>query len=62
MCRSLCASARPWSLLHFWTMALTLLAEIFFRPVARTFPRCGVVSEALAFDIFLSFFAIFGRF
>jgi hypothetical protein len=43
-------------------MALTLLAEIFFRPVARTFPRCGVVSEALAFDIFLSFFAIFGRF
>lgn len=39
-------------------MALTLITKRLFRSIARVVPRCGMVSQAVAFNMFLSFFAI----
>src|SRR5579872_4933830 len=39
-------------------MTLTLLTKRLFRSIARVVPRCGMVSQAVAFNMFLSFFAI----
>jgi membrane protein len=39
-------------------MALTFLAKRLFRSIARVIPRCGMVSQAVAFNMFVSFFAI----
>jgi membrane protein len=39
-------------------MALTALAQKLFRTLARVIPQCGMVSQAVAFNMFLAFFAI----
>jgi membrane protein len=39
-------------------MALTALAKKLFRTLARVIPQCGMVSQAVAFNMFLAFFAI----
>jgi len=39
-------------------MALTALAKKLFRTLARVFPQCGMVSQAVAFNMFLAFFAV----
>src|SRR6202049_3306499 len=37
-------------------MALSSLAEKLFRALARIIPQCGMVSQAVAFNMFLAFF------
>jgi len=37
---------------------LTAFAKKLFRSLARIYPRCGMISQAVAFNMFLSFFAI----
>jgi membrane protein len=39
-------------------MVLTALAKKLFRTLARVFPQCGMVSQAVAFNMFLAFFAV----
>jgi membrane protein len=39
-------------------MALTALAKRLFRTLAKIIPQCGMVSQAVAFNMFLAFFAI----
>jgi membrane protein len=39
-------------------MALTALAKKLFRTLARVIPQCGMVSQAVAFNMFLVFFAV----
>lgn len=39
-------------------MALTALARKLFRTLARVIPQCGMVSQAVAFNMFLAFFAV----
>jgi membrane protein len=39
-------------------MALTALAKKLFRTLSRVFPQCGMVSQAVAFNMFLAFFAV----
>jgi len=39
-------------------MALTALAKKLFRTLARVIPQCGMVSQAVAFNMFLAFFAV----
>ena len=39
-------------------MALTALAKRLFRTLARVIPQCGMVSQAVAFNMFLAFFAV----
>lgn len=39
-------------------MALTALAKKLFRTLARIVPQCGMVSQAVAFNMFLAFFAV----
>ena len=39
-------------------MVLTSLAKRLFRALTRIVPRCGMVSQAVAFNMFLSFFAV----
>ena len=39
-------------------MALIFFAKKLFRSIARVIPQCGMVSQAVAFNMFLSFFAI----
>jgi membrane protein len=39
-------------------MALTTLAKKLFRTLARVIPQCGMVSRAVAFHMFLAFFAL----
>lgn len=39
-------------------MALTALAKKLFRTLARVIPQCGMVSQAVAFNMFFAFFAI----
>jgi hypothetical protein len=39
-------------------MALTTLAKKLFRTLARVIPQCGMVSQAVAFNMFLAFFAV----
>jgi membrane protein len=39
-------------------MALTALAKKLFRTLARIIPQCGMVSQAVAFNMFLAFFAV----
>ena len=39
-------------------MALTVLAKKLFRTLARVIPQCGMVSQAVAFNMFLAFFAV----
>src|ERR1700746_1793107 len=34
------------------------LAKKLFRTLARVFPQCGMVSQAVAFNMFLAFFAV----
>jgi membrane protein len=38
-------------------MALSSLAKRLFRSLARIIPRCGMVSQAMAFNMFLAFFS-----
>jgi hypothetical protein len=38
-------------------MALIAFAKKLFRALARVIPRCGMVSQAVAFNMFLAFFA-----
>jgi membrane protein len=38
-------------------MALSALAKKLFRTLARVIPQCGMVSQAVAFNMFLAFFA-----
>jgi membrane protein len=39
-------------------MALSSLAKKLFRTLARVIPQCGMVSQAVAFNMFLAFFSI----
>jgi uncharacterized BrkB/YihY/UPF0761 family membrane protein len=39
-------------------MGPTALAKKLFRTLARVFPQCGMVSQAVAFNMFLAFFAV----
>jgi membrane protein len=39
-------------------MALSSLAKKLFRTLARVIPQCGMVSQAVAFNMFLAFFPI----
>ena len=39
-------------------MALTAIAKKLFRTLARVIPQCGMVSQAVAFNMFLAFFAV----
>jgi len=39
-------------------MAPTALAKKLFRTLARVIPQCGMVSQAVAFNMFLAFFAV----
>ena len=39
-------------------MALTALNNKLFRTLARVIPQCGMVSQAVAFNMFLAFFAV----
>ena len=39
-------------------MALTPLAKKLFRTLARIIPQCGMVSQAVAFNMFFAFFAV----
>jgi len=39
-------------------MALRSIAKKLFRTLARVIPRCGMVSQAVAFNMFLAFFSI----
>ena len=39
-------------------MALTALPKKLFRTLARVIPQCGMVSQAVAFNMFLAFFAV----
>src|SRR5512135_3754932 len=39
-------------------MAPSSLAKKLFRTVARVIPQCGMVSQAVAFNMFLAFFPI----
>ena len=39
-------------------MALTALAKKLFRTLARVFPQSGMVLQAVAFNMFLAFFAV----
>jgi len=39
-------------------MAATALAKKLFRTLARVIPQCGMVSQAVAFNMFLAFFAV----
>jgi membrane protein len=39
-------------------MALPGLAKKLFRTLARVIPQCGMVSQAVAFNMFLAFFAV----
>ena len=39
-------------------MALPSIAKKLFRTLARVIPRCGMVSQAVAFNMFLAFFSI----
>jgi len=39
-------------------MALTALDNKLFRTLARVIPQCGMVSQAVAFNMFLAFFAV----
>jgi membrane protein len=39
-------------------MALTSLGKKLFRTLARLIPQCGMVSQAVAFNMFLAFFAV----
>ena len=39
-------------------MALIALTKKLFRALARVIPRCGMVSQAVAFNMFLAFFAV----
>jgi membrane protein len=39
-------------------MALGALAKKLFRTLARVIPQCGMVSQAVAFNMFLAFFAV----
>jgi membrane protein len=39
-------------------MALTVLAKKLFRTLARIIPQCGMVSQAVAFNMFLAVFAV----
>jgi membrane protein len=39
-------------------MVLTTLAKKLFRTLARVIPQCGMVSQAVAFNMFLAFFAV----
>ena len=39
-------------------MALSSLAKKLFRTLARVVPQCGMVSQAVAFNMFLAFFPI----
>jgi membrane protein len=39
-------------------MALIAFAKKLFRALARVIPRCGMVSQAVAFNMFLAFFAV----
>jgi len=39
-------------------MALPALAKKLFRMLARVIPQCGMVSQAVAFNMFLAFFAV----
>ena len=38
--------------------APTALAKKLFRTLARVIPQCGMVSQAVAFNMFLAFFAV----
>src|ERR1700738_1246172 len=38
-------------------MALSSLAKKLFRALARVIPQCGMVSQAVAFNMFLAFFS-----
>ena len=38
-------------------MTLTSLAKKLFRALARVIPQCGMVSQAVAFNMFLAFFS-----
>jgi len=38
-------------------MALSSLAKKLFRTLARIVPQCGMVSQAVAFNMFLAFFS-----
>ncbi len=39
-------------------MTLTPLAKKLFRTLARVIPQCGMVAQAVAFNMFLAFFAV----
>jgi hypothetical protein len=39
-------------------MALTALGKRLFRTLAKVIPQCGMVSQAVAFNMFLAFFAV----
>ncbi len=39
-------------------MALTTLAKKLFRTLAKVIPQCGMASQAVAFNMFLAFFAV----
>jgi membrane protein len=39
-------------------MTLTLIARKLFRTLARVIPQCGMVAQAVAFNMFLAFFAV----
>jgi membrane protein len=39
-------------------MALRSIAKKLFRTLARVIPQCGMVSQAVAFNMFLAFFPI----
>src|SRR5580698_6794801 len=39
-------------------MVLTTLAKKLFRTLARVIPQCSMVSQAVAFNMFLAFFAV----
>jgi membrane protein len=40
------------------SMALAALAKKLFRTLAKVIPQCGMVSQAVAFNMFLAFFAV----
>lgn len=44
--------------LRFRDMALGSLAKRLFRTLARVIPQCGMISQAVAFNMFLAFFPI----
>ena len=39
-------------------MVLTALAKKLFRTLAKVIPQCGMASQAVAFNMFLAFFAV----